>query len=63
MLIVMHTNGVLIPPENNTELTEESLWNMSWKTIDSFCPNLKEEFAAVTARAPVVNTNLGNPTQ
>jgi brefeldin A-resistance guanine nucleotide exchange factor 1 len=64
MLVVMHTNGVLIPPEKSTESTEESLWNVSWKTIDSFCPKLKEEFAAVTtARSPVVNTNLGNPTQ
>jgi len=61
MLIVMHSNGILIPTDDPS--TEDDLWKISWKKIDSFYPKLKEEFTLVTAKSPSSETIITNPSQ
>ena len=43
MLLIMSTNGYLVPPSQNPE--REELWNETWKRIDRFLPELKNSLA------------------
>jgi len=66
MLVVMHTNGILIPPQNPAIKDEDNLWKISWDTIDPFYPKLKEEFNVIIAKPGLVSTietNISNPSQ
>jgi len=66
MLVVMHTNGILIPPAEGQTGEEDNLWKISWDNIDKFYPKLKEEFSMVIAKSPgiiVETTNSINPSQ
>eukprot|EP01124_Arcella_intermedia_P011795 TRINITY_DN1817_c0_g2_i1.p1 TRINITY_DN1817_c0_g2~~TRINITY_DN1817_c0_g2_i1.p1 ORF type:complete len:1224 (-),score=341.78 TRINITY_DN1817_c0_g2_i1:78-3695(-) len=47
ILMVMHTDGILRPPTEETDIQAikyNLLWNSSWDKISKFCPNLKAEF-------------------
>lgn len=43
VLLIMSTNGYLVPPSQNPE--REELWNETWKRIDRFLPDLKNSLA------------------
>ncbi|KAK4448109.1 hypothetical protein QBC34DRAFT_408165 [Podospora aff. communis PSN243] len=43
VLLIMSTNGYLVPPSQNPE--REELWNETWKRIDRFLPDLRKELA------------------
>jgi len=50
ILLVMSSLGVF-KPDNDPE----SLWQVSWNTINSFCPTLKTEFDEVLSKADAPN--------
>ena len=41
MLLIMSSNGYLVPPSQNPE--REELWNETWKRIDRFLPDLRKD--------------------
>jgi brefeldin A-resistance guanine nucleotide exchange factor 1 len=43
VLLIMSSNGYLVPPNKNPE--REELWNETWKRIDRFLPNLRADLA------------------
>ncbi|KXX77119.1 ARF guanine-nucleotide exchange factor 2 [Madurella mycetomatis] len=43
VLLIMSTNGYLVPPSQNPE--REELWNETWRRIDRFLPNLRADLA------------------
>lgn len=43
VLLIMSSNGYLVPPSQNPEL--EELWNETWKRIDRFLPDLRKDLA------------------
>ncbi|KAK3390865.1 hypothetical protein B0H63DRAFT_500126 [Podospora didyma] len=43
VLLVMSDDGYLVPPSQNPE--REELWNETWKRIDRFLPDLKNDLA------------------
>jgi brefeldin A-resistance guanine nucleotide exchange factor 1 len=43
VLLIMSTNGYLVPPSRNKE--REELWNETWKRIDRFLPDLRADLA------------------
>lgn len=54
VLLIMSSNGYLVPPKQNPE--REELWNETWKRIDRFLPDLRKDLAleeeAQPAEAP-----------
>ena len=56
----MSSGGFLAPPEEKPE--QEELWNETWKRIDRFLPDLKNDLAleepkAKAEQAPAVEAN------
>jgi golgi-specific brefeldin A-resistance guanine nucleotide exchange factor 1 len=43
VLLIMSTNGYLVPPSRNKQ--REELWNETWKRIDRFLPDLRADLA------------------
>lgn len=43
VLLIMSSNGYLVPPSQNPE--REELWNETWKRIDRFLPELRKDLA------------------
>jgi golgi-specific brefeldin A-resistance guanine nucleotide exchange factor 1 len=43
VLLIMSSNGYLVPPSRNPE--REELWNETWKRIDRFLPDLRNDLA------------------
>ncbi|KAK0629927.1 hypothetical protein B0T17DRAFT_491256 [Bombardia bombarda] len=43
VLLIMSSNGYLVPPSKNPE--REELWNETWKRIDRFLPDLRNDLA------------------
>lgn len=43
MLLIMSSNGYLVPPSKNPERKE--LWDETWKRIDRFLPELRKDLA------------------
>jgi golgi-specific brefeldin A-resistance guanine nucleotide exchange factor 1 len=43
VLLIMSSNGYLVPPSQNPE--REELWNETWKRIDRFLPDLRNDLA------------------
>ena len=41
VLLIMSSNGYLVPPSQNPE--REELWNETWKRIDRFLPELRKD--------------------
>jgi len=58
ILLVMSSLGVF-KPDNEPE----SLWQISWSTINSFCPTLKNEFDEVLSKADTPNQPMTQITQ
>jgi brefeldin A-resistance guanine nucleotide exchange factor 1 len=52
ILLFMSSSGYLVPPSRDPEKAE--LWTETWKRIDRFLPDLRNELALEEAReAPV----------
>jgi golgi-specific brefeldin A-resistance guanine nucleotide exchange factor 1 len=47
----MATSGYLVPPEQSPERAE--LWNMTWRHLDRFLPQLRKELFPETLVKPV----------
>lgn len=43
VLLIMSTNGYLVPPSRDP--SKEELWNETWRRIDRFLPNLRADLA------------------
>lgn len=56
ILLVMFASGLLVKPASTVDGAPDpsgsSLWDLSWKTIDSFSPNLRKEFMLKVYPAP-----------
>lgn len=50
ILLVMASQGILVPPSENKE--QEPLWNETWKRLDRFLPHLFAEIFPEEAKKP-----------
>lgn len=50
VLLFMSSSGYLVPPSQNPE--REELWTETWKRIDRFLPDLKNELFAEEPERP-----------